>query len=73
MDLVPYSFNPEYWVEEITSRLQLIAKTTAQPSFSVWLQSFVRTLTAHIKYCFGFLPKNICVKNELMLFGIDAR
>jgi hypothetical protein len=35
MDLAPCTFNPEYWVEEITSRLQLIAKTTAQPSFSV--------------------------------------
>jgi hypothetical protein len=24
MDLAPCTFNPEYWVEEITSRLQLI-------------------------------------------------
>ena len=39
--LVPYNFDPEYLVEEINNRQQLI----------------FRLLTAHLKYCFGFLPK----------------
>jgi len=31
MGLVPYNFDPEYSVEDIDSRKQLITETTAQP------------------------------------------
>ncbi len=54
MGLVPYNFD----AEQINGCQHLIAETKAQPYlFSVWLQSFFRTLTTHLKYCFGFLPK----------------
>jgi len=31
MDIVPYNFDPEYWVEDKNNRQQLITKTTEQP------------------------------------------
>ena len=65
--LVPYHFDPEYFVEKFNSSQQWIAETTVEPSpFSVWLQqSFLRTLITHLKYCLCFLLK-ICVKNFMV-------
>jgi hypothetical protein len=55
MGLVPYHFDAEYSVVEINSRQHLITETTI-PSF-VQRQPYFRTLTTHLKYCFGFLSK----------------
>jgi hypothetical protein len=58
MGLDPYIFGPEYSAEEINSHQHLIIETTVQPTpFFCKSPSFFRTLTSHLKYYFGFLPK----------------